>query len=490
MNCRGCYSWLLRAERLDAGPADVRAHLDGCPACRRRFDELHDLDGRVMALAATPESSRRDRFLSEFLEGSVGVTAPSARPQPAWLPAAYPRPAERGRMRTGTGKAWRALPALAAALLLAALLMATATKPEEAGTPAPQHPHAVQLPGPANTSVEKPPPAPAPITTRQDAPNPPPSVVEKTPLPPVEGHAFLTRVTDGFLELTRGAAPTARTRIFANMLADLHAEVGRSLEVPGHASLPTLSRLFGQVSRQGVLLSWQRLSPAERAREGAKLAADLLSLQVQVAEWHEHAAPAAQPALGEIVQACNELRTRLSNGPATQPGYGAAWETSPPSGHTDLADLVIRYALLTAHEEELLVRVEHAVEVAEGFVRTILHGASEPHDAAQLGRLLGIVMQRGVAVPLESFRPSGPDDPRLDVFDHIAQRVLESLQALERGLMEVPQAARAGIQKALDASKEGRERSMKVIETTKPRKPKGPPFKDKPGPPWKAKPAH
>ncbi|HEY7310568.1 MAG TPA: hypothetical protein VH643_14485 [Gemmataceae bacterium] len=116
MNCTVIQRRLLSAEHPDQPAADVRSHLNQCPACRAWQRRLVQVE-RQIPLLPVPPSTRRTELLQRILGPVPGDVAhqPIAEPPNHWRHTLAPGPKERGLRKLSVAFA------LAASLLIVAL---------------------------------------------------------------------------------------------------------------------------------------------------------------------------------------------------------------------------------------------------------------------------------------------------------------------------------------------------------------------------------
>ncbi len=140
MNCDSLHRRLLALEDVARPPADLRAHLAACPACREWYDKVLLVE-REAARLPVPAPRAKSAFLERFVHaggeaaaetspalGSAATTPPTGIPQARPGPGKkecppilrLPGPAARGGPRD------RALPKVAVAVSLAAALLLVA----------------------------------------------------------------------------------------------------------------------------------------------------------------------------------------------------------------------------------------------------------------------------------------------------------------------------------------------------------------------------
>ena len=116
MNCTVIQRRLLSAEHPDQPAAEVRSHLNQCPACRAWQRRLVQVE-RQIPLLPVPPSTRRAELLQRILGPVPGDVAhlPIAEPPNHWRHTLAPGPKERGLRKLSVAFA------LAASLLIFAL---------------------------------------------------------------------------------------------------------------------------------------------------------------------------------------------------------------------------------------------------------------------------------------------------------------------------------------------------------------------------------
>lgn len=510
MKCEAIYDWLLQAESPEAPPANLGEHLAVCGKCRARQQRLlrleREIEAHSSALNHATAKGRLLRSLAQAPEPLSGPVLPAAQtPNPGW------------RLWTVTAAA------LAAGILVAmgvAWLVQSSRDgpgspdaPIAKGSPWPGGPFAKDTPPSENPARErpKPPHRNEPLPDRHDAPaaKSPPVVAERADL--------VTRCLQPCLRLAGVTRPAERLATLGSLADDLHQETLRAVKASRWEPTPVLGELYGRVLREGIIDLARAAPPASRRELLTPLLAQLDSAKDDASR----AAPDKPTAVAKVLQAMartsGDVRDQLSTlmntkttGPAPAStsdripllvslfcSQDTATKTpeapySPPSAaQLVLIHTLVGYNLLLAKEDDPLIKADYCSDVAEHFVDAILQASRAGHadSVARLGKQLGAVMEEGVARNLGRVQLAGANDSQLEEMDQIGQRAAQAFTTLKQTLNDVPEQARTGLQKAIDAPSQGRERAARAPSKNTAEKPsksdrKVPPgLRNKPLPP-------
>jgi hypothetical protein len=136
--------------------------------------------------------------------------------------------------------------------------------------------------------------------------------------------------------------------------------------------------------------------------------------------------------------------------------------------------ILVLQGLRLAEAPEPLRRAEVASELGQQLAQAVvlLAAGGDADQAADLGAALGELMDVGVAANLERAEKADLKGERRAEAEQVRRRVAQTGEALERNLEAVPEAARAGLERALRRSAPGWERSQNKGKG----KGKGPPW--------------
>src|SRR5262249_53783156 len=144
-----------------------------------------------------------------------------------------------------------------------------------------------------------------------------------------------------------------------------------------------------------------------------------------------------------------------------------------------LAALVC-HGLRLADEADPLHRAAICSEVAEILAPNIvvLSMQGNAQETRDLGASMGDLVERGVASNLEQVEDAEPTEAQQEQAERIRRRTAQAAEVLEQNLAQAPPAARAGLQRAIEASGKGRDKALQPNKN----KAKGKGVKNAPGP--------
>ncbi len=254
MNCDTCQRRLLAAENPAAPPAPVQAHLDGCPACRRRQRQLLRVERHVHRLPVPPSRGKAE-FLREFV-GRPAAARPAPQSVPWWR-----------RRLTG-----RLVGATAAAVLIAAGIY-------------------------LGVMVSRSP-------SRSDAPQ------TRAPEPEPPAQDLVARLLDCDVRLAEANTPVERVRALADAADALHRESRTLTRADGGKELQTLAALYESVIQDGVVRRAQAVPAAERREVLGEIAKELTRQGQEAGQLAKRSEAAAEP-LRRIAEAARSADRRL-----------------------------------------------------------------------------------------------------------------------------------------------------------------------------------
>ncbi len=418
MNCALAETWLLAARTLDDLPADVRGHAAGCDHCRG-LQRLVSVIDRQAARAVRPGDPAARRRLDATLAAAPGPNPQLSR-----------RRASRSRV-----------PALLfVAVGVVGWLVGWAT-----GRVTPARPVAPTVPVVA-----------------------PPAQPDPAPIPP---NSFDLQLAHFAADVTGQAAPAAFAASLAAVAADIRAEAVRTAEAGRLRDAPRLVAMHDRVVRHGLAGVVARLPADARRAAAASVSADLARAGDDLTRRADAVAPAVGELLRPLANSCMQGadQIRAAKGPAaTVPGeVGGGPE-----------DELIRHSVRFVLAESSLAKADASADVSAAVAQLItsVAFAGRPDEASQLGASLDTIILKGVAGNLDRTLAGQPTPEAREEAAGIRQRSAGATQALERNLAKAPPVARAGLERALNASAKGRERVGNPADGVKPAQ-KGPPWK-------------
>jgi hypothetical protein len=398
MKCREVRLWLLTARAQEPLPADLSRHLDGCPRCRRRQEQLARIDEQMRRLTPPP---------SDAAAGKAGL----------WrrLDQAPRRPPRR--------LPWRLLAAALAASLLLGLGLGLGWMLKPAG--------------PAQSS---------------------PPLVQKPPAPDA-GRPLASRLAEQDVRLAAALGVEEQFTAFGRMADALQAEAFRLAREGARDELTLAADLYGLVVRRGLASRVGSLPAGRRAELTAGLVGRLQATQTAVERQAEEALPAVAELLRPLGTAARDAAAAIQ---ADRPAAEAPRTPAPGAAQPLLTVLVVQGLRLAEEEDPLRradLSAELAHHLSQAVV--LLAAGGDADQASDLSASLGELMDVGVAENLDRAEKADVKGARRAEAEQVQQRASQAVEALKRNLAHAPEAARAGLERALKASAEGWERSQR-----------------------------
>jgi hypothetical protein len=372
MNCELLQHHLLALEDPGRPPAEMRAHLARCGACRAWQRRLLDVERSVPRLRVPP-SHGRDAFVARLRAGARATPPRAARREVVLRKIAL------------------------ATSLAAGLLMFVV------GFGAWQWP----------TPPERPPAAPQ-----------------------AHAKPFLARLVDHDLDLARSADPGPRLESLTGLADVLRGQADPLAQAGADDDLGTLVRLYRRVLEDGVLhqapavKAAEREMAAERLAEGARRADELADRLADPCAAPVRDMAAAARKAGASLRG-GAARARVRRAPwgfaaaarplrraLLAPAAGAlfAVAATPPAPAADdearrfhrnrgLIERLVQDGLDLAREDNLVKRADRCNDIVQGLAREMTGAeAGESERVAELGRYLRDVLKRGVGDNLKTAR--------------------------------------------------------------------------------------
>jgi len=396
MRCKEAYVCLLGAQYPAKPPLALRRHLADCAKCRQRQRRLQALEAEFQRdlLGEVPAAAR-----TAILE-RIAADAPA--------PIAIPMPPHRQqRRRPG-------LPAVAA-LLLVALGIGLGWGLARWQPPA----------DPVGT-----------VAAARGA-----------------QEATVGRLLESDLRLAEVSTAPEQVAALADMAAELSKEALRLAQDGPADDVLLVSELYERVVCQGLVKRAQALPAGEQA-EFLRPLTDQLEQTAQAAGTTRALAGAA-PGLRVLGDAARGASRSLSAQAPLPAPRNPAWQPARSGTVRDLLGTMVVQGLRLAEEDDPLRRADYCTDVADHLVQGILLASAggDTQRADCLSGFLGSVMDRGVAINLERFHATEPDDERREEAERIGGRSAKAMEVLQRNLKNAPAAAQAGLQRALQAGK-------------------------------------
>jgi hypothetical protein len=260
------------------------------------------------------------------------------------------------------------------------------------------------------------------------------------------------------VRLAHALTPAEQIDTLMEMADDLRGEAVRLADprsgAPGSADeLALLAELYGQVVRRGIGGRARVLPREARLALVPSLVQRLQRTEKDLTVLSENLLPARAHYLQPISRSAQEVAVQLREEPKAPPGHPEAinWTGARPL----LATLVLA-GLRLAEEPDPLRRAEVASDLAQQLALTValVSAEDDSQQVAELGSTLGHLMEQGVAGNLDRAEEADPKGSRRAEAEQVRQRAAQATATLERNLAHAPPAARAGLQRALEASEQ------------------------------------
>lgn len=260
------------------------------------------------------------------------------------------------------------------------------------------------------------------------------------------------------LQAAAAKTPEERARAILALTEDLRRELFRAAQQGQPAELDVLAALYRQSLACGLAES-VRQTPAERraALEAEMSAAlDQARREAQGLARRLPAQAAAPVTLAGEAAGSAAMRWREQPVPLLPP-----IDVSRPE--TMLAVLVSRSAAL-GPDADAVARTAHCTDLADQLAASIVSASErgETEWADRLSQQLPAVTERA-AFQLHEASQAELSDARRAELTRVAERFAASAESLEQKLLQLPAPARAGLQRALEASRRGRETAEQAM---------------------------
>lgn len=402
MKCSAAHPWLLAAKTTPELPAAVQQHLRDCPDCRLQHRRLLRLNQEMRDLPAPAENpAARACFWQKFDE----------------LPprGVIPIRTSGRRRRLVFGAAGAAAAVLLLGLGLGLLL------------------------GPRN-SPER--PEPPPIAALQ-------------PTYAATDRQILVQAIEHDLRLAQTQAPAERFQALAALSTDLDGEASRLAREGRMDDLAQVTALYDRVVRHGLVERARTLPAGQKAERVQAAVRQLEQTERQARLTADGALPVMGDHLRHLAAAARDGVKALHDD-ARPPALIDA--PAPTAGPRPLLGALVMNGLRLAAEDDPLRRADYCTDVADQLVQTILQASAtgDAEQASRLGTYLGQLVEMGVVKNLERVPSSDLEGTRLHQWEEIGARLVKTTDVLERNLAKAPEAARPGLERAIEASSLGR----------------------------------
>lgn len=416
MKCDQANSWLLMSDSPGELPEPVARHLEICDSCRNTQRQLMQLEGEIKSDRVSIVSQAAGRLFLSRLDQL---------------------PERRLIRKQDIRRTIAFVSATAAALALIVSGGWFLSRLQQDGFN--NRDSIVEYPKRSETSR---------IPNNDSIPQP--QQLERSAFSGV-GLALLAPLIDNHVRLAAAELPADRFQLIADLSDALWREIVREVEAGPTSDLLLVSQLYAYVVADALPRSSHALGhfddPIRR-----KVATALNGRRADA----ERLADNATPVVGEVLRRVSDQ----SDAAAEQIAQGEVPQEASPklAAVNNLLTIVLASNLKLAAEVDPLRRASQSSEVADQLSQTIVFAAlsGDAATAEQLGGMLGDVVERGVMVSLARFEPDGEDATRRAEYEQIKQHNQRAIEVLQRNLERAPAAARKGLQRAIEAKRNGR----------------------------------
>lgn len=398
MKCDEAQIWLLSSRDDDSAPPPVQDHLDGCAACISMRQSLTQIDSQVRDLPL-PRSNPVVRAQMWHRLPDRPETASPIKPPPSGI----------------RSPAWRRGWLAAAAVLLFALGCIVG------------HSIGVGRDGDRQTDV---------------------GIASANDRKPVD-----VRILELVAAMSAATSEEDRIELLGDMAEELHSEVVILVERRELDQLPLLTGLYDTVVKDGLARAVAGLPEARRAAAVAPLLEQLRSAEEQMASLTDKALPAVAELVRPLQTSTQEAVELLRAGkaPVSRPA-------SLPGQEQPLVAHLVHQGLRLATEQDPVRRADLSAELSPRVATAVVHLSVQgaPEQSANLELGLAELMENGVVSNLERAKPPVDKPGREADLERMRKKAAQAMEVLEKNLANARAIGRAGLQRAFEASKEGK----------------------------------
>lgn len=415
MKCREIQPWLLSSRAMGPLPVTVQRHLDECSRCRRMRTLLTRLDEQVCQLPLPPANPMVKAQLWERIDALpvASVATPSRSFRTRLLPF--------GRM----------LAAATAASILIGLGWFL---------------------GRQTTSSR-------PAAMEQLAGQP--SDKDKIVTARSREAAVVVRVVKHDVRLAEAMSVEEQLDTLNLLAGDLKDEAFRLVQQGSPGETPMVVRLYEQVLRNGLVRRAVSLPEDKKAAIVGDIVRKLRSTDEEVRLLARNSLPVVAGMLKPIGNAARESSNLLEAGRSAEEIIFP--ETSLGSSTPLLVSLVLQ-GLKLADENDPLRRADLCSELALFLAPNVvlLSARGDEQLAGEMGACLGELLDRGVEKNLGRAESADAKGSRLEESQAVRGRSEQAVVILEQNLSSASPEARAGIERAVEASNSKHDRTKKA----------------------------
>ncbi len=436
MTCNTAEPWLLASRSSDELPGEVRRHVPLCSHCKALFAQLRRVDEATTRLTPVANGSARSR-----LDAALART-PQEQPN-------TPLQTERNRR-------WpvRLVAGLAAAVLVAGGWVAgrvTSSKPTVQISS--EQPKDQPKPQPKEQSPrEQPRPVPPQSQPQPVPPDPQPQVAQLPVAPqPALAPGLVAKVARHAVSVAADPQPSSQLDALDRLAGEVRTDALERAVAGDLEQLPRSAALHERILKLGVARQLSRIPSQSRSVIAVRVADELNQSADEIAAVAGRLIPVAGDLLRPLIASCREIGTAIRESKPLP--VSAEW----PSPATPLESLVAQ-TIRMGDTTEPLARAEESAVLAATLAHavTVLSVAGLNDDAYRVGEAMDGVLDHGVAANLDRVTMADSAGKFRKEVTEVRERASQATDVLERNLAKAPPAARAGLERALQAADPGR----------------------------------
>jgi hypothetical protein len=251
-------------------------------------------------------------------------------------------------------------------------------------------------------------------------------------------------------QLVQTSQSAERLETLLDMAEDCRQHALTLIEQGPRDSLPLTIELYGQLLRDGVVVQLaQAKAPARPALQ-----------RLARARLDKMALPATAPGLPKVVedqraalQSATQQARDLVDRPEDAPARKAArTEVTSPSA------ALVNFAVAYGAEADPIARADVCADCVQRLMPSMMLCLAEDASPQRLemGQEFGTLIQHGIYAPLAVAAAKEPPQPVKDQVSRIYQSAAQTVAGMEENLQQANENARPGLQRALDATKKGK----------------------------------
>lgn len=427
MKCREAQYWLYSFQPKAAWPADVVGHLQACEDCQQLQTQLRQIDCEVNRLTSPPSNDEAKHQLLQRIGNTPQLPVEkSSPPTRVW-----------NWRRVGSYLAG------AAALILIGWFLGRIPGQPESGRVEPI------------VSIKT-------VEVLRDKLIPVHSAAERT---------FVAALLKRNARLVQTSQARDRLETLLDMAADCRQHALALMEHGPRDTLPMTIDLYTQLLREGVL--GQLTQAPVGTRPALQTAArSRLEGMVDVPAVGSSALPKIVEDQRDAIRVATRQTLDLMAAPSAValPKKVASAEGLPP------AAALVRFAITFCAEPDPVAKADACSNCVRGLMPYMMLYLAEDGSPQQgdMGQQFGELIQFGIYAPLDQSAAKESPEPVKAQAKRIIRDAGQAVAEIEVNLEKAPEASRAGLERAIQATSKGWERNDKVKGHGKG---KGPPWK-------------